>query len=204
MTAAKGHRWFAAAYDRITAAAERGPVGRARRELLAGLSGDIIEIGAGTGANFEHYPTGVHVVAFEPDPYMLKRARSRLDALARTDIDLRSAPAESLPVPDASFDVAVSTLVLCTVDDPAASLAEVSRVLRPGGTLVFIEHVRGDGLLGRVQDLIRPVWSWGGAGCQINRRTEGTMRAAGFAPAITTRFKPMPLLPMIAGAATPA
>lgn len=198
----RAHRWFAAAYDRMTASAERGPVGRARRELLAPLSGDVVEIGAGTGANFEHYPQGVRVTALEPDPHMLKRARARLDTLGRTDIDLRLEPAESLPFPDASFDVAVSTLVLCTVADPAASLAEIRRVLRPGGRLVFIEHVRGTGLLGRLQDVIRPVWSWGGAGCQINRTTEATMRTAGFSPDVTARMKPMPLLPMIAGTAT--
>jgi ubiquinone/menaquinone biosynthesis C-methylase UbiE len=199
----RGHRWFAAVYDRITASAERGPVGRARRELLSTLHGDVIEIGAGTGANFPHYPPGLRVTALEPDPHMLKRARTRLDALGRTDIDLRSAPAEILPVPDASFDCAVSTLVLCTVTDPAASLAEIRRVLRPGGTLVFIEHVRGTGFLGRFQDMIRPIWSWGGAGCQINRNTETSISAGGFDVAVSERTKAMPILPIIIGTATP-
>jgi ubiquinone/menaquinone biosynthesis C-methylase UbiE len=198
----RGHRWFAAVYDRLNARAERGPLGRARRELLADLSGDILEIGAGTGANFAHYPDSARVIALEPDPHMLRRARARLQALGRTNIDVRGAPAELLPVDSAAFDAVVSTLVLCTVDDPARSLAEIRRVLRPGGRLLFIEHVRSEGAVaGRLQDLIRPIWSWGGAGCQVNRRTAETMRAAGFELSLAEGEKPVPLLPAIMGTA---
>ncbi|HLB23802.1 MAG TPA: class I SAM-dependent methyltransferase [Dehalococcoidia bacterium] len=201
MSRESGHRWFAAVYDRLNARAERGPLGRARRELLASVQGTILEIGAGTGANFAHYPADTTVIALEPDPHMLKRARTRLAGLGRTNIDVRGAPAEALPVADASFDTVVSTLVLCTVRDPAQSLAEIRRVLRPGGRLLFIEHVRGDGALGRFQDVIRPAWSWMGAGCQLNRATADSMRAAGFEVTIEQRTKPMPILPVIVGAA---
>lgn len=203
MSGTRGHRWFAAFYDRMTGSAERGPLGRARRELLAEVSGDVLEIGAGTGANFAHYPASVRVVALEPDPHMLKRARARLAALGRTDIDVHPAPAETLPVPDASFDVVVSTLVLCTVADVQTSLAEMRRVLRPDGRVVFIEHVRGDGALGRFQDVMRPVWSYFGAGCQLNRRTEDGLTVAGFAVDVQERMKAAPWLPVIIGSATP-
>jgi hypothetical protein len=107
-----------------------------------------------------YYGSGARVVALEPDPHMLKRAQKGLAESGASNIELRMAPAETLPVPDASFDAVVSTLVLCTVRDLPASLAEIRRVLRPGGRLVFLEHVRGDGVLGRLQDLIQPAWGW--------------------------------------------
>jgi ubiquinone/menaquinone biosynthesis C-methylase UbiE len=203
MVKARGHRWFAAMYDRLTGTAERGPIGAARHELLAGVSGDVLEIGAGTGANFSHYPAGVRVIALEPDPHMLKRAQVRLAELGRTDIEAYPAPAESLPVADASFDTVVATLVLCTVTDVAGSLAEIRRVLRPGGRVLFMEHVRGDGTLGKTQDIIRPLWAYFGAGCQVNRRTEGALTDAGFAVDITRRMKAAPWLPLIIGSARP-
>ncbi len=202
MSDERGHRWFAALYDRMTGSAERGPLGRARRELLAPVSGDVLEVGAGTGANFPQYPAGVRVVALEPDPHMLKRARARLAEVGRTDVEVHAAPAETLPVADASFDVVVSTLVLCTVADVPASLAEMRRVLRPGGRIVFIEHLRGDGALGTIQDIVRPVWSYFGAGCQLNRRTEDALAAAGFVVEVHERTKAAPWLPLIIGSAT--
>lgn len=195
-----GHRWFAAIYDKTARLSERR-VGPIRRRLLADLTGDVLEIGAGTGANFEHYPTGVRVVALEPDPHMLKRAQKRLLELGRTDIDVRLAPAEQLPVDDASFDTVVSTLVLCTVRDLPRSLAEIRRVLRPGGEFRFLEHVRGDGMLGRVHDLIQPAWGWFSAGCQVNRRTEPAISAAGFEIASIEHRKMSPWMPAIVGTA---
>ena len=119
-----------------------------RRELLAGISGRVVEIGAGTGANFAHYPEGVReIVAVEPEPYLRARA-----ATAATDVispvRVVDAVADQLPFEDGSFDVAVSSLVLCSVADQPAALAELHRVLRPGGELRFYEHVRaGDGRL---------------------------------------------------------
>ena len=195
-----GHRWFAASYDIVTKPGEKR-LGKLRHQLLADLHGDVLEIGAGTGANFAHYPQGVRVVAFEPDPHMLKRAQKRLVELGRTDIDVRLAPAEQLPVDDASCDAVVSTLVLCTVRDLRRALAEARRVLRPGGELRFIEHVRGEALLGRVQDVIQPAWGWCAAGCNVNRRTEPAIRAAGFEMASIEHKKMAPWMPAIVGTA---
>ncbi len=196
----RGHRWFAAIYDQMMRAGERR-VGPMRRDLLGGLTGDVIEIGAGTGANFSHYGPGARVIALEPDPHMLKRAQAKLAALDRTNIDVQRAPAESLPFDNASFDAAVATLVLCTVNNLPASLAELRRVLRPGGRLVFIEHVRGGGFLGRVHDFIQPVWGWCSAGCQVNRRTEAAIADAGFAFDEIRRLKLAPWMPAIIGTA---
>jgi ubiquinone/menaquinone biosynthesis C-methylase UbiE len=173
--AKKGHRWFASYYDRIMARSERSDLGRWRAELLAGLSGDVVEIGAGTGANFAHYPPGAHAVALEPDPYMASRAEARRPA----NVEVKIAPAERLPLDAASFDAAVVTLVLCTVDDPRASLTELRRVLRPGGEMRFIEHVAPSGALGIVTRIVQPVYGWIAAGCQLSRHTEQAIRDAG-------------------------
>ena len=196
----RGHRWFAAIYDRMMQAGERR-VGPLRHRLLFGLAGDVLEIGAGTGANIVHYGPGARVVALEPDPHMIKRAQKRLAASGAPNVKLRQAPAEEVPFPDASFDAVVSTLVLCTVDDLGSSLAEIRRVLRPGGRFVFIEHVRGDGALGRVHDVIQPVWGWISAGCNVNRRTEAAIVAAGFEMVEVQRLKTAPWMPVIAGTA---
>ncbi len=196
-----GHRWFAALYDRMSASEERGFMGRMRRALLSDLRGDVLEIGAGTGANFPHYPATVRVTATEPDPYMRRRAQSKLAALGRAEIALLEAPAERLTAADASADVVVSTLVLCTVADAPRALAEIARVLRPGGQLRFIEHVRGAGVGARARDMITPVWKRVGAGCHPNRRTEEAMRAAGFVVTITGRRTMAGFLPLIAGSA---
>ena len=198
----KGHRWFAALYDGMSRSEEKGFLGEMRRNLLAGVSGDVLEIGAGTGANFEHYPATARVVALEPDPFMLKRAEKKLAELGRANITLQRGPAESPPFPDASFDTIVSTLVLCTVADPARALEEMRRVLRPGGRVLFIEHVRADGLGGRVQDAIRPLWGWFGAGCHPNRRTEETLRDAGWDVVIDERRRMFRFVPMLRGHAT--
>jgi len=197
-TGTTGHRWFAAFYDRLSNMEERGPLGRLRAQLLADVRGDVLEIGAGTGANFAHYPPDARVVALEPDPHMLKRAERR-----RTpNVELRQAPAERLPCADASFDVVVSTLVLCTVDDVPAALAEIRRVLRPGGEVRFIEHVRSDGVVGRVQDVLQPVYGWFAAGCQWNRRTEDAFSRASFTLPALSRTKFGPHMPVIYGTAT--
>jgi SAM-dependent methyltransferase len=196
----KGHRWFATFYDLQMRATER-KLGPRRGRLLAGLRGDVLEIGAGTGSNFAHYPPEAHVIALEPDPFMAARARRKLAAGAHPNIEVREEPAELLPFADASFDAVVATLVLCTVGDVTRSLAEIRRVLRPGGELRFFEHVRADGMLGRVQDLMQPAWGWCSAGCHANRRTEDALRAAGFEVAPVERLKLAPWLPAIFGVA---
>lgn len=199
--AQKGHRWFAAAYALQMRTAERGPLGRWREELLSDLEGDVLEIGAGTGSNFTHYPASARVTAFEPDPFMLKRAQAAIIEHNQPNVDVRHAAAEALPVHESSFDVVVSTLVLCTVKDPARSLQEIKRVLRQGGELRFIEHVRGEGFLARTQGFIQPVWGWMGAGCQANRPTEQTIRDAGFEITEISHHKLAPWLPAIVGRA---
>ncbi|MHB8375360.1 MAG: class I SAM-dependent methyltransferase [Dehalococcoidia bacterium] len=197
----QGHRWFAAFYALESRFTERGKMAVARTRLLAGLSGDVVEIGAGTGANFEHYPPEARVVAIEPDRHMLKRAQAKLATLGVRNIDVRRAPAEHLPFADASFDAAVVTLVLCTVADVPQSLAELRRVLRPGGELRFMEHVRGEGMLGRVQGCAQPAWGWFSAGCHLDRRTEDALRTAGFEVTSVKRSKLLPWLPLIRGVA---
>jgi len=195
-----GHRWFAAIYDNMMRLTERR-VGPLRRRLLADLKGDVLEIGAGTGANIAHYGPDARVIALEPDPYMLRRAQRRLAESHAPNVELRQAPAESLPFPDASFDAVVSTLVLCTVRDLPAALAEIRRVLRPGGQFIYVEHVRGDGALGRAHDVIQPVWGYCSAGCNVNRRTEEALVAAGFELADIRHVKMAPWMPAIYGVA---
>ncbi len=177
-----GHRVVAALYDRVTAAAERGWLGDRRRALLAGATGATLEIGAGTGANLAHLPAAADpVVLAEPDPAMRRRLEARLTGAPRPGARIVPSPAERLDLDDASVDTVVATLVLCTVGDPAAALAEVRRVLRPGGRLLVLEHVRADGARGRWQDRVTPLWRRVAAGCHPNRDTLAAIRAAGFA-----------------------
>jgi ubiquinone/menaquinone biosynthesis C-methylase UbiE len=178
----RGHRWFAFFYSRFIAKAEQNQWAEPRRRILEGLQGKVAEVGVGSGTNLSYYPQGVQVVATEPDPHMLKRARQQLQKLGRSDIELRQAPAEQLPFDDASLDHVVETWVLCTVDDLSRTLQEVRRVLKPGGTFRFMEHVGNEtsGLWGGLQNVIAPVWHWMGAGCRLNQRTERAIEAAGF------------------------
>jgi SAM-dependent methyltransferase len=174
-------RMFAALYDRGLKKTEEAGLGEMRSELVAAASGRAIEVGAGTGANLGLYPPAVtELTLVEPDPHMAKRLRERLAGSARS-AELVEAPAEKLPLPDASFDTAVVTLVLCTVPDPAAALAELRRVLVPGGRLLFIEHVRSpEASLARWQDRLEKPWRFCGDGCHCNRDTAATIAAAGF------------------------
>jgi ubiquinone/menaquinone biosynthesis C-methylase UbiE len=166
----------------------------------------VVEIGAGTGLNFAHYPAAVtEVVATEPDPHMLRRAR---EAAAGAPVPVRvvRAPAERLPFGDGEFDTAVSTLVLCSVRDPASALAEVTRVLRPGGSLLFFEHVRSENPRhARWQDRLERPWGWFSGGCHPNRDTVRNIERAGFRFESLERFPygpPTPARPHVSGAAT--
>jgi SAM-dependent methyltransferase len=158
---------------------ERLGMAARRRELLAGARGAVLEIGAGTGLNLRHYPSGLEqLVLVEP----AVRMGERIDlgrAPDGVDAQLVRAPAEELPFADASFDTVVSTLVLCTVTDPRRALSEVTRVLRPGGQLLFLEHVRADsGWRRRLQDRsVRP-WAAFADGCQCDRPTLATIEAS--------------------------
>jgi ubiquinone/menaquinone biosynthesis C-methylase UbiE len=150
---------------------------RARRRLVDGLSGRVLEVGTGTGLVLPSYPPTVSdVVAIDIDPEMLARARRR-----RPDLTLLQADVQQLPFPDASFDAVVACLVFCSVEDPVRGLAELRRVLRPGGQLRMLEHVRAPHSgLARLQDRLNPVWSHLSGGCQLNRDTVPLVEAAGF------------------------
>jgi ubiquinone/menaquinone biosynthesis C-methylase UbiE len=192
----KGHKWFASIYDRLMASAERTFMRKIREEIAGGAKGRVLEVGAGTGANFSYYADGAEeVIAVEPDPYMLERARRKAEDAGRS-IELHQAPAEELPFEDDSFDTVVSTLVLCTVPDPKRALSEMRRVLKPSGELRLYEHVRYENAFGAFwQDLITPAWRWFGAGCNPNRDTARIVRESGFEFDGLERFKPVPPLP---------
>jgi ubiquinone/menaquinone biosynthesis C-methylase UbiE len=149
-----------------------------RRALLRGLHGDVLEIGAGTGLNLEHYADDVRLVLAEPEPAMAARLAERLAASGR-EAEIVAARAEALPFPDASFDAVVSTLVLCSVRSVPEALGEIRRVLRPGGTLALIEHVRGQGGTAILQEVVAPASRLLFA-CAPNRETSDAVRSAGF------------------------
>lgn len=173
-------RPFAAMYDRLIAASEHKWLGAARRQMLENLTGRILEIGVGTGANFSCYPPAARVTAIEPSPHFLKRARNRI-AAAQASIELKEADAQDLPFADDAFDAAVATLVFCSIPDPARALVEVRRVTRPGAVLLMIEHVRA-GTPGKrlLLNLWNPCQKFIAGGCNLNRDTEATVRAAGW------------------------
>ncbi|MEA2124042.1 MAG: hypothetical protein QOI80_824 [Solirubrobacteraceae bacterium] len=170
-------RIFAATYDRALAKTEAAGLRAHREALVPEAGGDVLEIGGGTGANLPFYGEVGSLTITEPEAPMAKRLTPSLPADAR----LVRARAEELPFPDDSFDTVVSTLVLCTVDDQPRALRELRRVLRPGGRLLFIEHVRSeDPKLARWQDRVQPVHGFIAHGCRCNRPTVGGIRAAGF------------------------
>jgi ubiquinone/menaquinone biosynthesis C-methylase UbiE len=197
---------FAAVYDRMMAEAEKAGLSAHRRAFLSSASGRVLEIGGGTGANLPFYPDRVtELVIVEPEAPMAIHLERKLQGY-RIPTRVVRAPAEQLPLETASFDCAVAALVLCTVRDPTRALAEVRRVLKPGGRLLFLEHVRSDDPnLARWQDRLRVPWSWLGCGCQCNRRTVDSIRVAGFAVTDLRREvfpKAAPLArPLVIGAA---
>jgi len=182
------HPLFARVYARVGHLMD-AEIGDHRRRLLAGLTGRILEIGAGNGLNFLHYPATVtQVLAVEPEPYL---RRLGLAAARQAPVPIRvvAGTAEALPAPDASFDAVVASLVLCTVADPDQALAEVRRVLRPGGMLRFYEHVRAsDPRLARWQDRLERPWGWLVGGCHPNRDTVAAITAAGLRVVALERF----------------
>jgi ubiquinone/menaquinone biosynthesis C-methylase UbiE len=177
---ATGGRFFAAIYDKLMASTEEAGLADNRRRLLANARGATLELGAGTGGNLEHYPGAVtELVLTEPSEHMAKRLRAKVSASGR-EAQVILAPAERLPFEDDRFDTVVGTLMLCTADEPRAVLDEVARVLRPGGQLLFLEHVRSDKPgLARWQDRLEKPWGYFGAGCHPNRDTRATIEASG-------------------------
>ena len=181
-------------------------LGEAKRALFGGISGTVLELGAGTGANFRYLPPGCLVVAVEPN--LAAHAHLRREAERRgVQVDVRAASAEALPLADGSVEVAIASLVLCTVADPARALAEVLRVLRPGGRFVCLEHVAApDGtLLAGLQRAVDRPWRALFAGCSVRRDTEGMLRRAGFASVeverLTFRTLAAPVRPLISAVA---
>jgi ubiquinone/menaquinone biosynthesis C-methylase UbiE len=172
---------FALMYDRQMAGTEKAGLRALRERLLAGASGDVLEIGGGTGLNLPWYGPGVKsLTVTEPEEAMLRHLQGRVRG-HRASARVLRAPAEDLPFADHTFDVAVSTLVLCSVDDQPRALRELRRVLRPGGLLLFIEHLRSaDPATAHLQDrmnwLNRLVVC-----CDCNRPTLDSIRSTGFA-----------------------
>jgi ubiquinone/menaquinone biosynthesis C-methylase UbiE len=168
---------MAAVYDRFMRVSEEACLGRWRAELLRDLSGEVLEVGAGTGSTLGLYPKAVtRLVMAEPDPHMRHKLLEK-----RGTIEVSDAAAEKLPFENESFDAVVCSLVLCSVRDQKAALAEIARVLKPGGKLVFLEHVAADGKPDRLkwQGRIEPVWKHLMGNCHLTRRTEAAIAAAG-------------------------
>lgn len=179
------HRFFAAIYDRLLAASERGGLSEMRAGLLREARGRTLELGAGTGLNLAHYPGSVsELVLTEPDRFMAARLRKHLAAEppAPRRVEVVEAPAEELPFEDGRFDTVVATLVFCTVEDPERAAAEVKRVMRPGAELLYLEHVRSpdSDRLARWQDRLERPWGWFAGGCHPNRPTDEMLPDAGF------------------------
>jgi ubiquinone/menaquinone biosynthesis C-methylase UbiE len=174
---------MAAVYDSFMRGSEEACLARWRAELLRDLSGAVLEVGAGTGVTLPHYPKSVaRLVLCEPDAHMRRKLETKVDASALRNIEISGAPLDSLPFRAGEFDAVVSSLVLCSVPEQPAALAAIARVLKPGGRLVFLEHVAADGRPGRLkwQRRVEPVWKHLMGNCHLTRRTEAAIAAAGF------------------------
>lgn len=169
--------WF---YEVLNAPGEWLGVTGMRSRLVSKLEGRILEVGIGNGLNLRHYPATARVIGVEPDPHMLRRALPRTEA-AEATVSILCADGETLPFKSAIFDAVVSCLVLCTIPDADAALAEFRRVLKPGGGLHFVEHVRAPAnWVASLQDALDPAWARVFAGCHPNRDTRGAIERAGF------------------------
>jgi ubiquinone/menaquinone biosynthesis C-methylase UbiE len=195
----RSHPVFARVYERVAEIGERRGGAEHRQRLLAGLTGRVIEVGAGSGANFAHYPTTVsEVVAVEPEPYLRERAQ-RAAAQAAVSVSVVDGGADQLPGEPGAFDAGVAALVLCTVPDQPSALAELYRVIRPGGELRFYEHVVGhskwEARYQRFADAT--FWPHVAGGCHLARDTKTGIEQAGFQIETCDRFpfSPAPFLP---------
>ncbi len=203
------HPRFARFYTAISTRAEAHGGAAHRARLLQGLTGTVIEVGAGNGLNFAHYPPQVtQVLAVEPDDILRVHAR-RAAQRAPVPVEVVPGHADALPAADGSFDAAVTSLVLCTVPDPCHALSEIARVLRPEGQLRFYEHVRSNTpALALVQDLVAPLWARLAGGCRPNHDTAGMIATSGFIIDDCQRFGfspcwPVPRFAHIIGTAHP-
>ena len=205
------HPIFARIYSKFSHSMEKGGLADLRVRLLAGLHGRVLEVGAGNGLNFVHYPPSVEsVLAVEPDPYLRKRATEAAGE-APVPIEVVDGTAGSLPVEDGSFDAVVMSLVLCSVDQ-AAALREARRALKPIGRLLFLEHIRAETPgLNRAQRVVDATfWPTFFGGCHTNRNTLGALEEAGFTVTQADRFFfpqskfKSPASPCVLGSATPS
>ena len=176
--------WFMSViYDRFMKASEEACLVEWRGELLRDVGGDVLEIGAGTGANLPHYGASVErLVATEPDRYMIPKLRERARRDRPGSLEIVESEADRLPFADATFDAVVSTLVLCSVPDLDRALTEAKRVLKPGGRFVFLEHVAAEDRPDRYvwQRRVEPLWKRVAGNCHLTRRTGDAIRRAGF------------------------
>ena len=180
-------------------------LGARKHALFADLPPVVVELGAGAGASMRYLAPGTRLVAVEPNPFVhgaLRRAAAR-DGV---DLEIREERAESTGLASSSVDAVICTLVLCSVEDPSAALAEVLRILRPGGRLVFIEHVASDpGPLRVLQRFLRRPWRYAFDGCCLDRDTAAAIEGAGFAAVRVERFRLgglfLPVWPQISGVA---
>ncbi len=199
----KGNAWLAALYDWGQPRSEGAAGSRLRQAVLGGATGRVVEIGIGTGLSLAYYRHAEKIVGVEPDPAWMQRASKRAQQLG-LDVEFHCGTAEALPLPDACFDTAVAIFVLCSVTDPRRALSEVRRVLKPGGTFRFIEHVRAEGgRAAQVQDWLTPLWVRIAQGCHLNRRTAEYLEAEGFEILELQKESPDGLSPTIFGVARP-
>jgi len=167
---------LATAYDAFAGLQDRRGLRRQRQRVGRSATGVVLEIGVGTGRNLPYYVSASRVIGVDPDPAMLERADVRARELA-CPIELVAGTGEDLPIPAASIDTVVVTLTLCTIPDPGLALDEAHRVLRDGGRLVFLEHVRSTiPAIAFVQKIATPMWARIGGGCQLQRPTLRTIR----------------------------
>jgi len=201
-------RAFTAWYGYVIRRVDEKGLREVRREVLAAAEGRVLDVGTGTGANLPLFPAAVEeLVLAEPDEHMQRALAKRVRELG-SRVELVQAPAERLPFPDASFDCVTCTMVMCTMPDPAAALEEVSRVLKPDGRFLFLEHVRSeDAGFARTQDRINPAWRFLADGCNCNRDSLATIEASplrierigrGQMPAV-----PLFMKPLVFGSAAP-
>ena len=204
-----GSSFSARIYEPFLWLGEKTGLSRWRQKVVGGVSGSVLELGAGTGLNLPHYPPGLdRLVLVEPDVHKAKLLAGKTP---RTGVnpEIVRAPGELLPFEENSFDTVLVTLVLCTVADPEATAREIERVLKPDGQFLFMEHVRSDSpRMGRLQDRLEKPWKKLADGCHCNRRTVPMLEANGFQVEILARQDkfPMPPVarPIISGVATPS